>query len=169
MEYNDLTYCTSANIKKITAIVQTVSEEYIEPFIMSAEEMHIIPILGTALDTELKSELSQGILSGANETLVTNYIIPASAWYSFYDAVPFLSVKVFNKGLVKQFSDNSNPIDRDELKDYRQAVKDKATFYINNLRKFLIDNSSTYPLYRSDDNCDGGGGRHWSSGIYLGN
>ena len=165
MAYKDLTYCTVEDIKKITAIVNAIDGEYIEPFLLSAEEMHIYPVLGDALNTELLNEVEQGILSGSNELLVINYIVPASAWYSFYDGVPFLSMKLTNKGLNQAFSDSSSPVDIDRHKMYSQNVKDKAIFYLNRLRTFLNENANDYPNYRSDD-CNYSN-RSWSSGIWL--
>lgn len=147
----DTTYLTEDKLKEMTVITKNVSDEYLTPFIETSEEMHVVPILGTALDTQLKSEIEQGSISGSNETLWVNYINPMSAWYTFYEASPFLSIKAFNKGLVKQTSDNSDSIDRDELRDYRQSILDKAVFYRNRLIDYLTENRTTYPLWRSND------------------
>lgn len=163
---NDTTYLTIGRIKELTAIVKSVDPTYIEPFIEVGETMHIVPVLGLALDSELKTAIEQGTLSGNNETLVVNYIQPASAWYSFYESTPFLSIKAFNKGLVKQFSDNSTSIDREELRDYRQSILDKAVFYRNKLIDYLNNNKSLYPNYRTDNAC--GVPKSNSTGIFLG-
>lgn len=165
---NDTTYLTVEDLKEITAIVKTVSAEYLSPFITVAEDMHINEsILGTALDSELKSEIENGTLSGNNETLVIHYIQPASAWYCFYEAAPFLSIKAFQKGLVKQASPESTPIDADELKSYRQAILDKATYYRNRLIDYLNTNATLYPNYRNSDDCSGAGKKGYGIGIYL--
>ena len=168
--YDDRTYATIEDIKKMTAIVNTVKPEYLEPFIQTAEQMYINNVLGTALDSELKSLIDAGTLSGVNETLVYNYIIPASVWYSFYDAAPFISIKAFSKGLVKQNSDSSTPIDREELRDYRQSILDKASFYRNRMIDYLVDNSSTFPKFRQDANDDKGRyiKKSFGGGIFLG-
>lgn len=153
MAYNDTTYVTEKNIKNITAIVSSVLESQLEPFIQTAEEMHIVPALGTALDAELKADIDNGTLSGNNETLVVNYIIPASAWYTYYDAVPFLNVKTTKKGLVKQSSNYSDNADIQEVKLLQQAVLDKAVFFRNRLIDYLNDNNILYPNYRADGEC----------------
>lgn len=167
----DFTYLTQDQLKSITAIVKSVDPSYLEPFIFTAEQMHLIPIIGDALDAQLQSEIEAGTISGANETLWNNYLIYLSAWYTFYEASPFINYKAFNKGILKQFSDSSQNVDLDELKYYRQSILDKANFYKLKLIDYLEDHKASYPLWRSE-NCDDNNQYYNrssnSTGIFLG-
>ena len=163
----ETTYLTVDKLKDFTPISANVDVSQLENFIPVAEEMHISVILGTALDTALKTELeATGTLSGDNETLL-RYILNASAWFSFYEASNFLRSKFHNKGTTQMYSENSVVVPFEDWKAMRQDIYDKAQFYRNALIDFLNDNKSTYPLYRSDDDCDGFATKDNSSGIYL--
>ena len=71
-----VTYLTLQELKTNTAISKNVDVAYLEPFIDTSELMHIQPILGTALHTELIGEVEAGSLSGSNETLSVSFILP---------------------------------------------------------------------------------------------
>ena len=170
---SDITYCTIEKIKEITAIVKTVDPSYIEPHIENSEILEIIPILGCALDTELKNEILNGTLSGDNETLVDYYIVPCSAWYSYHNSLPFLAIKTFNKGLVRQASDNSVAASLEEVRFLQQSVMDIASSMGNRLIKYLINNEALFPNYRVDqdgdcDSCSPLTTQRYAGGIYLG-
>ena len=170
---SDITYCTIENIKEITAIVETVSPKYIEPHIENSEILEIVPILGCALDTQLKDEILNGTLSGNSEILVNKYIVPASAWYSYHNSLPFIAIKSFNKGLVRQASDNSVPATLEEIRFLQQSVMDIASSMVNRLIKYLINNPTLFPNYRVDqdsdcDSCSPHTTQRYAGGIYLG-
>jgi hypothetical protein len=153
-----ITYLTVEELKSYTPISSNVDTSLLENWIPVSETMHIIPILGVALDSALKTELeSLGTLSGNNLTLL-GYIVNASAWYCLYEAVPFIRSKITNKSVTQQASDNSQVIAVDDFKMLKQDILDKAVFFRNALIDYLEGNKSLYPLYRSCtstyDDCD---------------
>jgi len=171
------TYLTTDDLKSYTPISTNVDTSQLENWIPVTEGMHIVPILGTALDTALKTELeATGTLTGNNETLLV-YIKNASAWYCFYESVGFIRTKAMNKGLTQQFSDNSQVVSTDDYKIYKQEILDKAMFFRNALITYLETNKALFPLYRScdgswysgDDSCCNSGcnSKEFSGGIWL--
>jgi len=50
-----ITYLTTEDLKEITPISKNVDISQLESFIPVTESMHIIPILGLALDLRLKT------------------------------------------------------------------------------------------------------------------
>jgi len=172
------TYLTVDFLKSYTPISANVDVSLLENWIPVVEQMHIIPILGTALDTALKTEIeATGTLTGNNYTLLT-YIDNASAWYCLYESLGWIRTKVMNKGVIQQSSDNSNVAPLDDYKVMKQEALDKAMFFRNALIDYLRINSALFPLYRSEfcgngtyDDCDSGclgGAKSYPSGIYLG-
>ena len=99
---SDTTYLTTEKLSEITSVSKNVDPTLIEPFIETSQEFYIVPVLGDALHSELIGEIEDGTLSGNNETLVDEYILPVAAFYCWYDAVPFLAFKTHNKGIVRQ-------------------------------------------------------------------
>ena len=162
----DTTYNSVETLKENTSISNNVDSNSLLPYLQSAEMMHVLPILGTALDSDLKAHIDANTLTGDNYTLVYEYIIPVSAYAAWHDASTFMHIKSTNKGLVHQTSDSSATVDFANLKLYRQSIKDKLTFFEQRLKKFLDDNKTTYPLYRSNDDCDDNH-EDYSNGIFL--
>lgn len=160
---NDITYCTIDDIKNYTPLSQNMAEEVITPFIKMAETFHLRPVLGTNLDNALMAMISGDTLSGASYTLVTEYIIPASVWYSYYESIVSIWLRPSTKGLTKAFSDNSSSADKKDVEMFRQDAWDKAVEYTNRLIEYLNDNITTFPLY---GNCTVS--KSNSTGIFLG-
>lgn len=164
MDSRYITYNTVESLKNQTSISQNVDPNSLLPYLQSGEMMHVLPIIGQALDSQLKQELISNTLSGDNYTLVYEYIQPVSSYASWYDASTFLNVKTTAKGLVQQSSDNSQNIDFELFKHYRQSIQDKLTFFERRLEEYLNTNASLFPQYRSDNNCSTIH-NHFSSGI----
>ena len=164
------TYLTVDELKDYTPISANVDVTLLENWINVAEEMHINQsVLGTALNTALKTELeATGTLSGNNYTLL-EYIQNASAWLTYYESIGFLRVKTANKGLTMQSSQNSDTVGTDDYKIFKQEIWDKCQYYRNRLIDYLNNNHLLFPLYRSDiNNCDNYSGKDSSSGVYCG-
>ena len=159
---NDVTYATVDDVRDYTPVSKNISPEIIEPFIKMAETFHLRPVLGENLDDSLLAMVSGDTLSGASYTLVNEYIVPCSLWYSIYEALPFVWTRMNSKGLTRGFSDTTQSLDKKEYELIKQEMWDKAVMYKNRLIEYLNDNSSTYPLYGS---CVGKGN---STGIFLG-
>ena len=166
MASRDITYNSVDSLKENSSISKNVDPNSLLQYLQSAEMMHVLPIIGTALDSSLKDMITGNTLSGDSHTLVYEYIIPVSAYAAWHDASTFMHIKTTNKGVVHQFSDSSSTVDFETYKHYRRSIKDKLTFFEQRLKTFLDDNASTYPLYRSDDDCDINH-NDFSSGIFL--
>lgn len=163
----DVTYSTTESLKDNTSISSNVDPKSLLPYIQSAELMNVLPIIGVALDSDLKQKIIDNNLTGTSQTLVYEYILPVSAYASWLDSSTFMYSKTTNKGLVHQTSDSSTTIDFETFKQYRQSIKDKLHFFKQRLVNFLEDNKTTYPLYRSEDQCEDKDINAGTSGIFL--
>jgi len=162
-----INFLTIDLLKQIVPISMNVDAMLLEPFIPTAEEMNVNPILGLALTNELLVAIESGVVTGNTLTLLNDYIIPASAWSTFYEAAPFIIYRSVNAGITKKQSDNSTALDQSEFAVYRQSINDKSVFYLNRLINYLEDNKALYPNYRVNEiGC--GIDRVNSSGFYLG-
>jgi hypothetical protein len=145
------------------------------PFIEFAETAHLREdILGEALYDAIIAEIEAGTLSGSNETLCTNYLYNLSGWYSLFEASPFILFRSSAKGVTKMYSENSQALDKDEFAIYRQSILDKAMFFRNATLKYLENNETSYPLWRTqyygkttDEDCGEFGGYDSGNGIYI--
>lgn len=166
MEDYTNTFCTVENLKAETALSSSVNPELIQPFINTAEIFWLKDTLGVALWSELKDAISGDTLSGNNYTLVENYIIPASCWFSYYEASTFIIYRGEAKGFTKKFSDNSTPIELKEFQTLRHAILDKAQTWRNMMIDYLTENQTDFPNWKSID-CSINSGKNYSGGFLI--
>lgn len=162
---NSVNLISVDDIKEVTSMSKNIQAELLEPYILIAEEFFVYPVLGDALVTEIKNQLTGNTLTSLNQVLLIQYITPLSAYGAWHEYIPFGAYKSVQKGEVKQSSDNSDNVTLDELTFKRQAIKDKISFFEERLRKYLEDNKASYPLYRST--CSNNNNTYGAS-IYLG-
>lgn len=159
---NDVTYITIEDLKELTSISENIDVKYIVPYIVTSQVMFVEPLLGIALDTYLKNQITGGTLSGYDERLVKYYIRPYAVYTAFIESLPFISMKITSKGIVKQASENSEAATTDDINWLTTKGKDKQSAYKALLLDYLECNADKFPLYRVQQR------KTYSSGIYLG-
>lgn len=140
---------TATYIKDYTFVDPNVDEKYIRIAIEEAQKIHIRNYIGSGLYDEIISQVSISSVSALNTTLLDNYIIPALKWWTMVEAAPFLVYKVTNKDIVRKNSDNSNGVENTQLDQFMNLVTDKAQYHTQRLIDYLLQNSSSYPLYQN--------------------
>ena len=148
-------YISSTRLKKDSAIGGSVSDDLVMPYILLAQDMNILPILGTDLDAKLKSEIQGGTLAGVYKTLVEDFIQPALVQFSFVSLVPYLRLRFVNNAVVVMgATDQSSSATYDDLKPVMDTATDAAEFYRQRMIDYLRNNSSSFPEYSSNTGSD---------------
>ena len=148
-------YISSTRLKKDSAIGGSVSDDLIMPYILLAQDMHILPILGTDLDAKLKSDIQGGSLAGDYKTLVETYLQPALVQFSFVSLVPYLRLRFVNNAVVVMgATDQSSSATYDDLKPVMDTATDAAEFYRQRMILYLQNNTSSFPEYSSNTGAD---------------
>jgi len=146
---------SSTRLKKDSAIGGSVSDDLIMPYILLAQDMSILPILGTDLDAKLKAEIQAGTLAGAYKTLVETYIQPALVQFSFVSLVPYLRLRFVNNAVVVMgATDQSASATYDDLKPVMDTATDAAEFYRQRCIDYLRNNQTSFPEYSSNTGAD---------------
>jgi hypothetical protein len=70
-------------------------------------------------------------------------------WTIFYSNFS-IAYQATPAGIVKKNSEGSIPIEESELSSLQKTIKEKAKICENNLRKFLVNNSTTFPTCGED-------------------
>ena len=145
-------YISSTRIKKDTALGGSVDDNLIMPYILLAQDMYILPILGTDLDAKLKSDIQGGSLAGDYKTLVEDYLQKALVQFAFAELLPFLRLRMVNNAaVVMGATDQSSSASYDELRPLMDRAKDAAEFYRQRMIDYLTDKgSSAFPEYASN-------------------
>jgi hypothetical protein len=148
-------YISSTRLKKDSALGGSVSDDLIMPYILLAQDMHILPILGTDLDNKLKAEIQAGTLANQYKTLVETYLQPALVQFSFTQLMPYLRLRFVNNAVVVMgATDQSSSATYDDLKPVMDTATDAAEFYRQRMIDYLRNNTSSFPEYSSNTGSD---------------
>ena len=148
-------YISSTRIKKDTALGGSVDDNIIMPYILLAQDMFILPVLGTDLDAKLKSDIQGGSLADAYKTLVETYIQPALVQFAFAELAPFLRLRFVNNSVVVMGdTDTGSAATYEDLSPIISRSKDAAEFYRQRLIDYLRNNSSSFSEYTSNSGSD---------------
>ena len=162
-------FISNTYLKENTLIEMNVDDSKLTTLIIKCQRIYLQQVLGSSYYDHLSTAISGGTLTTIEDNLIRNYVQPMVAEYVVYEALPSLTFKATNKAVVKQNSDNSTPIDLDELKFFRASVRDMAEFMGERLNKELCNNISLYPEYNNPtlpENLSRNSGTYFN-GIYI--
>ena len=139
-----------------TTVNANVDTQLILPAIKRVQRNIILPILGTALYNDLLAEIVSDPDLSSNvpyQTLVNDYLTPTMVEFVNAELPPDLTFKFTNKNISKKNSENSQPIDLQELRNIIQRATYRGQLEGEKVIKYLITNCNTlYPLYRTPGN-----------------
>lgn len=158
---NKVNFISYEYLIKWTQIDSNVDASLVMPYVMVAQDQNIQSTIGNALYVKLitlvqtygdnqNSWTTNGF--GNYYTLVTNYIQPATAYWTVYHSLPWTWVKITNKSVSEKNSDNSNPVDLSTLQYLRETVRTQAEFASTRIREFIINNQAWFPEYFTSGN-----------------
>lgn len=116
--------------------------------IYDVQQMELLPLIGSGLYNEIESQIIAGTTTALNLTLL-EYIRDAVRLYTLADGMLVFTYKIRNKGLTTMDSDNSQHADIAGIDRMIQAFKDKAQVYASRITRYLVANTSSYPLYNN--------------------
>lgn len=131
----------------LSYVESNFDEQMLGQLIWDIQELYILPIVGTALYDELRTQIQAGNLTASNQTLLFEKINPALMWHLLSKGAHIFTYKIRNKGIVTQSSDNSQPATMNELDRMVKQFESFAQTYSDRLMKYLVENSTTFPLY----------------------
>lgn len=142
-------FVSDSYIKENTIIDENVDVKLLQMAIYEAQQLHILPYIGTGLYDEISSQINSSTLTALNTTLLESYIQPALKYWVLVEGVDTLTYQFKNKGVVKKGSEQSNQIDLEEVRRLIDKYKNKAEVFTEKIIKYLIQNTSSYPLYEN--------------------
>lgn len=129
-----------------------VDAQDLKPFIKIAQEKHIQNILGGCLyedlmDKVIASKASPPTPLTANDLTLILKVRECLVWWVLYEAIPFISTKLRNIGIVKQNGDNLETADQSTVTYLRKEVEGNALHYAKLLNDYLCQYSTLYADY----------------------
>lgn len=134
-------------IKANSNISESIDSKLLTSSILSVQDLKLEPLIGTGLFNAIKSQAAAGSLTNPNRTLLEDYLQRTLLNWVLKDCLPFVHIKVNNKGLQRHTDPNSQPVDMDELKRMGDLYEKKAWEYARRATLFIREHIDDYPLY----------------------
>jgi hypothetical protein len=146
MSLNTL-FISVQSIKDRTGLHANVDEKLVLPEIKTAQDMYILPALGSTLYNRLQDGVNNCTLNMDEQTLLDNYIADCLIYYVMSELPMGLSYQFYNKGLLRKTNENAENPSMQDMIDVANRYRTRAEFYKQRLIKFLRQNNTIYPEY----------------------
>ena len=147
----NILFISVETIKERTGLHFNTDEKLVNPEILTAQDMYILPALGTALYERLQDGIQNNNLTQVESNLLDTYIAPTLVYYVMSELPMGLSYQFYNKGLIRKSGEGQENPSATELIDVADRYKVRAEFYKQRLVKYLLDRSGfgTFPEYNN--------------------
>lgn len=143
---NDL-LISDVTVKERTSIHGDIDPKLIYPDLKVSQDMYVMPILGSTLFYKLQDLIADGTITDTDnadyKNLIDLYITDSLIYHALSELPITISYQFWNKGVVRKVGDNTELPTMSELIDLSNKYKDRAEFYDNRLRLYLIQNANT--------------------------
>lgn len=139
------------DIKLRTGLTANVEEKLVLPEIYTAQDMYILPALGTALYDRLLAGIVANNLTANEQILIDTYITPSLVFYVMAELPMGLSYQFYNKGVIRKTDANATEPSAQELIEVSNKYRARAEFYKERLVRYLKEESgkNTFPEYNN--------------------
>ena len=134
-------------IKDRTGLHANVDEKLVLPEIKTAQDMYILPTLGSTLYNRLQAGITASNLTANEVILLNNYIADCLIYYVMSELPMGLSYQFYNKGLLRKSGDNTENPSMQDLIDVANRYRARAEFYRQRMIKYLKQNNTLYSEY----------------------
>ena len=146
MSLNTL-FISVQSIKDRTGLHANVDEKLILPEIKTAQDMYIMPSLGSTFYNRLQAGINGNNLNADEQSLLNNYVTDCLIYYVMSELPMGLSYQFYNKGLLRKSGENQENPSMQDMIDVANRYKARAEFYKQRMIKYLKEYSTTYPEY----------------------
>ena len=140
-------FISTAYLKENTTIDENVDDKYLNRAIIKAQDISLQELLGTDLLNELKDQVENSTLTSANTILLNSYVLPFLTPQAASEAVVVATIKFRNKGVLTMNSEAAQVATGIQWQSLLDYYRNEAQFHGERMRKYLLENSTTFPLY----------------------
>lgn len=144
---------TENYLKQNSVVNENCDMKTITPTIVLVQDMYILPLLGSSLYNEILTQINASTagtndaVSALNITLLNDHVLKCVLWYTLCEMTPSLKYRYMNKGVMVKNSENSSAADLQEIQFLMDKWKNNAEMYADRCKNYLIQESTSYPLY----------------------
>jgi hypothetical protein len=162
-------WITQTFLKTQTPISQNIDISEVTNHITTAQLVNTREVLGKNLYDDLNTKFKGGTFSTHEQELfdILQYSI---AYRASEIAIPFLGIKIRNKGVVKLNDEFGQPAQLNELKYLRNELADRAEYWEKRAMDYLCQYGTAFPLYltSTDQQIYPNFNQPYDSDVYLG-
>lgn len=144
MAFNQAYIITENNLKKYYAgyIDPNIDANLLMTFILEAQNVNLQDAIGYNMWNFVITNLATGVtMSNQYNYLIENFLQPSVAYWSIWNALPFLHSRITNKSVVVKNSDYSQPVQDNTIDKLLQTIENKA----RKADKAIYEYISNYP------------------------
>lgn len=135
-------------IKERTALHTNVDDKLIYPEIKAAQDMYVMPLLGSTLFNKILADIIAGTLTGAYKTLMDDYIVDIICNYVLSEMPDSINAQYWNAGVTTKRSDDSTAPTLSDLYSIAAKYRNRAEHYAKRCRMYLMEKAPTlFPEY----------------------
>lgn len=155
-------------IKDNSVITANLDGKYILSAIKNAQDMCLLPLLGTQLLNEIYAQVQDNDIEDRIKTLLDDYIQPILLNAAISNIIVNVSLKIKNMGTVQTTDINLSNVNIKDIQWLKQQYDYNVDFYNNRCIEYIRKNKELYPEWPGC-NCDGmkGGNKNYKLGIVL--
>lgn len=143
----NILFISVQSIKDRTGLHSNVDEKLVLPEIKTAQDMYILPALGTALYNRLETGVDSNNLTANELILINDYLVDCLIYYVMAELPMGLSYQFYNKGLLRKQGDNTENPSMQDMIDVANRYRARAEFYKERMIKYLRQNQQLYFEY----------------------
>lgn len=152
MSYNP--WINNFYLKSITPINNNIDITEVANHIETAQLLYTRELLGKLLYDDLNTKFVSGTFSSRENDLF-ELCKPGIAYRAAELAIPFLGIKVRNKGIVRLNDEYASPASIDDIKYLRHELKNRAEYFEQQIQNYLYEYSEDFDLWTASKNPQG--------------
>ncbi len=164
-------FISETTLKENSLINGNVDNTLLMPTLVMVQDTYLQPILGTALFNDFKTKIDADPTLAAypnHLALARDYIKKILINYVCMHSISALKFRLMNKGVMVKNGESSSAADSQDLKVLKDEFRMIAERYAENLTKYLVQNTDTFPLYLETTlTGDNANKTNYQTGIYL--
>jgi len=134
-------------IKDTTVIQNNLEDGVLSAILLKCQRYYLIDAIGSKLYKDIENRVKNNNITGLYLELMNDYIAPFLSEWTVYEGLLSINFQITQQGVVKKISETSQSIDIDEMKLYRNNVKNAAEFFSTELKLFIKENKNTFICY----------------------
>ena len=135
------------SIKDRTGLHANVDDKLVLPEIKTAQDMYILPALGSNLYNTLQAHIVGNTLTANEVILLDSYLVDCLVYFVMSELPMGLSYQFYNKGLLRKSGENTENPSMQDLIDVANRYRSRGEFYRQRMIKYLKQNNTLYPEY----------------------